>query len=200
MKITASFGAKAGWRLTAALAAMAVGLFGILLLASGPAQAHDHRIPNTVLMKGAKELQTGHRVIESSWTSPSGDGLCEHVAKYYTFELLDGSGFNYPEADRVAAGSELRVRISKTQRPDSYSVAAYPEIDEHGNPSGEGRLLRRTLERVVIDGKTVAWDAVFSVNGPSRDYYLIAEGHWQDREGCDEDQYAHWSFHLKTRA
>ena len=200
MKTTASFGATSGWRLTLALlAAMTVGLFGVLLT-QGPAQAHDHRIPNTVLMKGAKELQTGHRVIESYWASDAGDGLCELRTTNYTFELLDGSGFNYPEVDRMAAGSELRVRISKTQRPDSFSVAAYPTIDEHGNPSGQGRLLRRSLERVVVDGKTVAWDARFSVNRPSRDYYLIAEGHWQDREGCDADQYAHWSFHVKTRA
>ncbi len=178
---------------------LAVAVLMVALLA-GAAQAHDHRMPNTILMKGAKELQTGHRVIESYWASADGDGLCANVARYYTFELLDGSGFNYPEADRVAAGSELRVRISKIQRPDSFSVAAYPTIDEHGNPSGEARLLKRSLERVVVDGKTVAWDARFSVNRPSRDYYLIAKGLWQDREGCDADQYAHWSFHVKTRA
>jgi len=60
--------------------------------------------------------------------------------------------------------------------------------------------LTNALERVVRDGKTVAWDAVFSVNRPSRHYYLISEGHWQDREGCGGDQYAYWSFHVKTRA
>ncbi len=183
-------------RMMAMLAVVAL----MVALLAGAAQAHDHRIPKTVLMKGTKELQTGHRVIESYWASDAGDGLCEIVATYYTFELLDGSGFNYPEADRLAAGSELRVRISKTQRLDSFSVAAYPRIDEHGKPSGEARLLKRSLKRVVVDGKTVAWDARFSVNRPSRDYYLIAEGHWQDREGCNADQYAHWSFHVKTRA
>ncbi len=181
------------------MAMLAVAALMVALLA-GAAQAHDHRIPKTVLMKGTKELQTGHRVIESYWASDAGDGLCESLAKSYTFELLDGSGFNYPEADRVAAGSELHVRISKTQRPESFSVAAYRRIDEHGKPSGEARLLKRSLERIVVDGKTVAWDARFSVNRPSRDYYLIAEGHWQDREGCNADQYAHWSFHVKTRA
>ena len=91
-------------------------------------------------------------------------------------------------------------RIFKAQRPDSFSVAAYPRIDGKGNPSGQRRLLERTLERVVVDGKTVAWDAVFSVDSPDRDYYLIGEGHWQDREGCGGDQHAHWSFHVKTRA
>ena len=60
--------------------------------------------------------------------------------------------------------------------PDSFEVAAYPKVDAEGEPAGEGRLLKRTLERIVADGKTVAWDAVFFVNRPDRDYYLISEG------------------------
>ena len=61
-------------------------------------------------------------------------------------------------------------------------------------------MLNRTLERVVRDGKTVAWDAVFYVNRPDRDYYLVSRGLWRDTQGCGEDQYAYWSFHVKTRA
>ena len=100
----------------------------------------------------------------------------------------------------MAAGSELRMRISKMLVDlrvgrDLEGVGVLG-----GNSSGEGRLLRRSLKRVVIDGKTVAWDAMFSVKEAGRDYYLIGEGHWQNTEGCDEDQYAHWSFHVKTRA
>ncbi len=90
------------------------------------------------------------------------------------------------------------MRIFKSQRPDSFEIAAYRTVDENGQPSGQGRLLNRSLERVVRDGKTVAWDAVFFVNRPGRDYYLISEEHWQDREGCGADQYAYWSFHVKT--
>jgi hypothetical protein len=56
------------------------------------------------------------------------------------------------------------------RRPDFFSVAAYLKIDEHGNPGGQGRLLERTLKSVVIDGKTVAWDAVFSIDRPDRHY------------------------------
>src|SRR4028118_1218129 len=60
MKPATSWGASGGWRVVAALvAAMTVGLFGVLLIASGPAQAHDHRIPGTVLKKGAKGLKAG---------------------------------------------------------------------------------------------------------------------------------------------
>jgi hypothetical protein len=59
-------GARSGSRLMVALpAAVTLGLFGALLLASGTAQAHDHRIPQTVLKKGAKELQAGIPVGET---------------------------------------------------------------------------------------------------------------------------------------
>ncbi len=106
----------------------------------------------------------------------------------------------FPEADSVAAGTKLRVRIFKSQRPDSFSVWAYRAVDENGEVTGEAQTLKRTLERVVRDGKTVAWDAVFTVNRPSRDYYIISGGLWQDTEGCDQAQFAYWSFHVKTLA
>jgi hypothetical protein len=171
---------------------MAVGLLGVLLLASGPAQAHDHQIPNTVLKKGAKDLQAGILVKESSWDQLTDDNECTNVNTIYRTR--------FPETDRVAAGAKLRVRVSKAQRPDSFEIAAYRTVDDNGEPSGEARMLKRTLERVVVDGKTVAWDAVFSVNRANRDYYLVTGGLWQDREGCGHDQFAYWSFHVKTRA
>jgi len=107
---------------------------------------------------------------------------------------------HFPEADRVAAGSKLRVRVSKAQRPDSFEVAAYRTADEEGEPSGEGRPLKRSLKPVAVDGQTVAWDAVFSVNRPGRDYYLVSEGRWQDSEGCQNEQFASRSLHVETRA
>ncbi len=194
MKATVNSAATGGWRLKAGLmVAMALGLLGVLLLAQGRAQAHDHQIPNTVLKKGAKELQAGTLVNESSWHYPSGENECTNETTWYSTR--------FPETDSVAAGAKLHVRVSKAQRPDSFFVGTYQEIDENGNPSGQGRLLKRTIERVVRDGKTVAWDVVFSVKGAGRDYYLITEGHWQDREGCGgNDQFASWSFHVKTRA
>ena len=127
------------------LAAVTTGLLEVLL-AQGPAQAHDHRIPSTVLKKGTKELQAGTRVIESNWVYPSG-GLCANENTIYRTR--------FPETDRVAAGSQLRVRIFKVQNPDSFAVWAYRTLDENEEPAGEGRLLRRTLERVARDGKTV---------------------------------------------
>ncbi len=179
------------------LAAVALAFVSVVLVAQRPAEAHDHLVPNTVLKKGARDLQVGRHVEESSWNRPSGENECVNVSTIYTYELPDGT-FNYPQVDRVAAGSELRVRIFKTQRPDSFFVRAFPEINERGEPSGEERLLNRTLVRIVRDGRPVAWDAVFSVNRPGRDYYLITEGHWKDTQGCRGDQFAFWSFHVQT--
>ena len=172
-------------------AAVTLGLFGALLLASGTAQAHDHRIPQTVLKKGANELQAGILIKESSWDQLAGDDECLNLSTIYRTR--------FPEADRVA-GAKLRVRVSKAQRPDSFEVAAYRTVDENGEPSGQGRLLKRSLKPVTVDGQTVAWDAVFSVDRPGRDYYLVSEGRWQDSEGCQNEQFASWSFHVETRA
>lgn len=178
-------------RATLILAAIAVALAGVVVgVQAPPAQAHDHLVPQTVLKKGARELQTGRRVVESSWSHPAGDNECVQESAIYTV------GFR--EADRVSVGSELRVRIFKKQRPDAFEVTAYKRVDQNGHPAGDGRPLGTSLVPVVEDGRRVAWDAVFHVNRPDRDYYLITEGHWQDRQGCGGDQYAYWSFHVMT--
>jgi hypothetical protein len=46
----------------------------------------------------------------------------------------------------------------------------------------------------------VAWDAHFRVDSPDTDYYLLTEGHWQDRDcsNVDSDQFASWTFHVRT--
>ena len=174
------------------IAALVVAMAALAAI-SPPARAHDHQIPQTTLKKGTKELQAGIRVVESNWVYPTGDGLCADENATYEWR--------FPQTDRVAAGSDLRVRIFKAQRPDSFRVVTYRALDSKGVPSGEGRPLERILKRVTRDGKTVAWDVVFPVNRANTNYYLVADGHWQDREGCGgADQYAFWSFHAKTRA
>jgi hypothetical protein len=171
------------------VAAMTVALVGIGLVGQEPASAHDHLIPKTTLMKGATKLQTGLKVVDSSWTEPAGNGeFVTQTASYI---------WRFPEVDRVAEGSKLRVRVLKSQRPDTFSIIAYPKVDE-GAPSGQGRQLGASFKPIVKDGRTVAWDVIFHVDRPLRDYYLVSEGHWKDRQGSDSDQWAHWSFHVKT--
>jgi len=175
------------------LAAAVMGtLLGIGLVAQEPASAHDHLIPKTTLMKGARELQTGLKVVDSSWTEPAGNGeFVTQTASYI---------WRFPEVDRVAAGSKLRIRVLKSHRPDTFSIIAYPKVNEKGVPSGQGRQLSTSFKPVVQDGRTVAWDVIFYVNRPLRDYYVVSEGHWKDSQGSDSDQWAHWSFHVETRS
>ena len=182
---------NAGGLVRVTLAAIMLGLIGAIL-AQAPAQAHDHRIPQTVLKKGARELQAGTKVFESSWNAPAVGGGCVTQSVIYRTR--------FPETDTVGAGSKLRVRVSKAQRPDSFQIVAWRGLDVNGEPAGEGQPLSRTLERVVRGGKTVAWDAEFSVEEAGRDYYLVSEGHWRDSQGCRGDQFAFWSFHVQTRA
>jgi hypothetical protein len=156
----------------------------------GPGGHRGDRFPNTVLKKGAQDLQTGLKVGESLWHYSLGGGRC---GGRHTLSL-----FRFPGVDRVAAGTELRVRIFKEHRPDSFTVNAHRRVAEDDFPLGEPQGLPRTLKPVVRRGETVAWDARFRVSEPSRDYYLVTEGHWRDREGCGGDQYAFWSFHVKT--
>jgi hypothetical protein len=180
-----------GKRLFVLLAAMVVG--GVILAVQGPAVAHDHRIPRTALMEGDQELQTGLKVAYSSWTDIMRGETVTVTARYE---------WRFPDKDRVPAGAELRTRIFKSERPDTFSVTTYPKaVRKNGEqvPSGEGRQLMVSLEPVVGDGRTVAWDAVFQVDRPDRHYYLITEGHWRDVQGAGADQHAFWSFHAKTR-
>jgi hypothetical protein len=169
------------------LTAMVVALIGVLA-AQIPASAHDHRVPKAVLMKGKQELQTGRKVNEYSWTYPAGEGICATEQAILTF------GFPR-EVPSVAADSKLKVRIHKSQKPRPLYLA---EVDQNGAPRREVNV---RLKPVVRDQRTVAWDAVFRVKRPNSDYYLEAEGHWNDRQGCNNaDQYAFWTFHVKTRS
>ena len=128
-------------------------------------------------------MQTGLKVVDSSWTQPASNG--EFVTQSASYSWC------FPQVDRVAAESKLRVRILKSHKPDTFSIIAYPRVDEKGALSGQGRQLSASFKPIVHDGRTVAWDVIFYVNRPLSDYYLVSEGHWKDRQGSDSDQWAH---------
>ncbi len=186
-----SVGGSSKWRRTlVVLAAIAVSLGGLILVTQVPAGAHDHRPPNTVLMKGTKELQKGRLTSEFVWSYPSRNGnSC--ITDKATFL------FGFPtDVPTVAVGSKLKVRIHKSHEPESFRMA---EVDRRGVPKSEVGVL---LKPVVRDGKTVAWDAVFALESPNTDYRLFTEGHWQDRDcsgsPIDPEQLARWTFRVKT--
>jgi hypothetical protein len=178
------------------LTAMAVALVlgaGAVVSVQAPARAHDHQPPKApFLYKGQRELQRG-QWLAYCWTyPPNPDGT-------YTVQCTDYA-IDFPAADRVGAGSELRIRVLKIQRPENFVVQAWRRVNEYEVPIGSGQQLRSSLRRVVQDGETVAWDVIFRVNRPGRHYYLQARGLWDDEHVEDASQDAVWTFHVKTRS
>lgn len=173
----------------ALFAAVILGAVGVFIH-SQPAAAHDHEPPETVLMKGSKELQAGRLTDEYRWSYPSPNGkVC------WTDDAT--IPFAFPKSSpTVAAGSTLKVRVYKRHEPGSMLIQ---EVDPEGEPRGE---VAAKMRPVVRDGKTVAWDAVFTVDRPNALYRLMVEGRWLDRdcsvEPIDPDQFARWTFRLKT--
>ncbi|MGH2747434.1 MAG: hypothetical protein ACRDKB_05870 [Actinomycetota bacterium] len=55
-----------------------------------------------------------------------------------------------------------------------------------------------TLRRRMVDGKIVAWNAVFTVDQDDRHYFIRAGGFWPDEQGAEANQDAFWLFHVRA--
>lgn len=142
------------------------------------------RPPETVLKKGAEKLQEG-RLGSYCWPLPSG------------YRCRDVLSPPFPAAaPGVMTGSTLRLRLREPERPDLFGISTYRKLDEDGFPRGNGRPLKVSLRRVVVDGRTVAWDALFVVGRPGQHYYLDAFGVWGDGTAACRD--ASWAFHVRV--
>ena len=107
-------------RMFVLLAAVTVALVGVFMVGQRSASAHDHLIPRTVLVNEHKELQAGRIVKDSSSTYLYGEGgLNTDTAAYY---------WSFPKVDRVAASSEMRLRIFKDREPETFMLAAHPKV------------------------------------------------------------------------
>jgi hypothetical protein len=142
-----------------------------------PAPPPGEQPPEAVLMKGEKALHRGL--------------LGTHCWGYICADRLTFP--NPATTARTAPGSILHARIKYARQPTSVSLHATKSLHRRGwlvDP----RPLSFTLEPVVAEGQTVAWDAFFSVGPrPDRDYYLSFSGQWEGEGDL------HWGFHLKTR-
>jgi hypothetical protein len=145
--------------------------------------------PKQVLKKGATVLQHGY-FFYGTWNW--------YEAGEWNKVYADGT-YDYPRADTVRAGSKLRIRINKPERPAAFRIRAYKEVDQFSNPIGTGRLLNTTFGRVERDGKTVAWNIYFRINRSGHHYYLETHGRWARVAGT-HISYGHESrhYHVKT--
>jgi hypothetical protein len=131
--------------------------------------------PKALLMKGNKELQKG-RLGTYCW-----GGIC---ADWLTFPDPGTTA-------RVKAGSRLHVRIRYSQKPRHVQLWSAEKVNRRGWMV-DARRKAISLKPVRREGRTVAWDASFSVKRPDRHYYLDFYGYWNGRD-------TEWGFHVKTR-
>ena len=140
--------------------------------------------PKAVLMKGNKVLQKGR------------------VGTYCNITGCADSFNIFPDPRTVAlvkAGTPLRIRIMTPEEPAGDSLVSYRRLTEHGLIKGKARVhADPPLEPVVQDGRTVAWDASFTVRRPDRHYYMYFDAGWVLESG--RGQLYEWGFHVKTRA
>ncbi len=128
-------------------------------------------------MQGEKVLQVGS-VGTFCWHEPPNFPLC--VEAFHSF----------PPAKRVEADGTLHIRIRKAEEARRASLYTAPRLNQDGWPV-VSRRLAISLKPVRREGRTVAWDAFFSVKRSDTHYYLSFAGWW--REGD-----AYWDFHVKT--
>lgn len=170
--------------LAMALASMAV------VATEAQARSSFYGFPKQVLMKGKTVLQNGS-FYYGTW----------HWYKAGEWNTVHAGGFgDFPRADLVRVGSWLHVRVNKPQRPERFTIIAYPRVNQYGVPDYEKKQrLDAILRRVERDGKTVAWDVFFWVNRPDRHYYLETHGRWERVPGT-RISYGNesWHFHVKT--
>ncbi len=87
----------------------------------------------------------------------------------------------------------------KAHEANGLAVQAWPRRgDEFSGPAGDPETLPVTLRRRMVDGKIVAWNAVFTVDQDDRHYFIRAGGFWPDEQGAEANQDAFWLFHVRA--
>ena len=173
--------AKRLWMKVMMVLAMALASIAVFAVQAQAGSSFDPRPPNEVLFKGGA-LQTGDMHLY-------GWNYYQPPDEYYPdgrFVHYDGGyagDYAWPRADVVQAGSRLRIRINKPQRPAIFRIEAYPRLFGGGEGipywDKEQTLKHSSFTAVKRDGKTVAQNVTFLVKEPGRHYYLVASGRWQ---------------------
>ncbi|MDQ3981497.1 MAG: hypothetical protein M3271_02310 [Actinomycetota bacterium] len=166
-------------RITAALVA---GVVALALVA--PASAGDGP-PATNLRHRGRAIQKG-ALGSYCWSYPAGsDGTA-------ATKCADGTWY-FPRAAMAAPGG-FRIRIRKRARPTEWGIWAYRRVrrgEGWVEPVGPATRIPHRLRRFEVDGRTVAWDAIFRLREDDRHYYISASGEWDQGD-------AHYTFHVRT--
>lgn len=172
------------------LTRLVLGVLVVLGTLSGaaPAVAHDHETPRTALIANGETLQRGKHW-SGCWTTRFADGT-------YVTGCADGFP-HFPRVDVVQPGTQVTIRIFKSQRPIDLRIDAWRKVDRYGFVVGDAEQLRYKRRRARL-AAGVAWDFRFTVPEAGRHYYLSVTGVWRDEEGSSGLQDASWGFHVRT--
>ena len=147
------------------------------------ALSDDRRPPAAVLRAHGDALQVGTRG-SYCWSYSTGGGggvgSCGDVA-----------GYDWPRAARLNAPMGAAIRFHKPERAERLSLTAWRRVEEAGYPQGDAKRIRFVWRPTRRDGRIVAWDAVFTLWGSNRRYYIDAFGRWAEGD-------ATYYFHVKT--
>jgi hypothetical protein len=185
-RISASNMGRRSWLsvvLAVALALAVVAVAG----AEARAGSFDDGFPEQLLKQGGSVLQRGD-LNHGTW----------HWYEAGEWNTVFADYGEWPRAVPVGAGSRLRIRINKPERPAIYRIKAYNK-GEHGWPIGKARHLDTTLRRIERNGKTVGWNVFFRVNRPDAPYFLETRGRWERVPGTHISYgFESLHFHVKT--
>lgn len=171
-----------------------------LLLATTPAVADGHHLPEVILKVGER-AQAGKFAGATSFYGPISPPQGAPPGTYCGGRHADPAPPWYPSPRRVPAG-ELsgRVEFRRADAPDELQVRGWTKFDErrgHRGPRGIGY----TLGPLEEDGRVVAWVADVTLR-VRKHLYLDVAATWseeEDPDGCPESVEAVWRLHLKTR-
>ena len=166
------------------------GLALALSLIPGPAVAHDHSPPKTVL-RSPGDSRVGHPWTYS-WSADAGDGTCSHV---------DADGIpNYQRKPLIwRPHRKIHLRLFKRHKPTGLVIRMYRRLDNDDRPAGRPRRADYRLRRVNRDGRRF-WIAGFDGRRYARHLYLDFHVAYKDVEDCGGTQSMELAFHLLRRA
>jgi hypothetical protein len=147
----------------------------------------NHRRPPRVALRYQGEVVQRATPYTYCWsyTYPdnSGIGMC-------------ADGFpSYPEAASVSAPSRLVLRVPYPAKPRKWFINAYRAVNSSpsgwDSPVGPREEIPFRLKPHRVQGEVKAWDVLFRVAEPLRDYYI-------DTGGLLEQGDVYYALHVRT--
>ena len=157
----------------------------MVLGAQSTGSADDHSPPMALLrIRGFPERG---RVVSVDWVHRK-DGRC--------VERRREGDLRFGPATRVDLGAHpARLRLLTPRRP-RLRIVTWILADDQRHPLGPAEEIPFELEPLARNGRTLAWDAVFSFLVLEHRYFAVF-ARWPDREGCDQMQRATWTYHVR---